>query len=120
MSLYAGEGTKSKGRHDVEIVNSNFSLIRIFIKFLSALGIKKDEIGARVHVHDKKDVEHATQLWMENVGLTRKQFKKPLMKKRGRKVNKRCFTLDLRVYNSMLQNLLLYWLSDLERIIDYI
>jgi hypothetical protein len=118
ISLYAGEGTKAEGAHDVEIVNSNVSLIRTFIRFLSALGIKKEKIKVRVHVHDKEDVEYATQLWMKNAGLIRGQFKKPLIKKKSRNFTKKDFTLDLRFYNSMLHHLLLYWLSDLEKTID--
>jgi hypothetical protein len=118
ISLYAGEGTKA--RHDVEIVNSSFFLIRLFIRFLSALGIKKDKIRVRIHVHDKEDVEYATRLWMKNTGLTREQFNKPLIKKRNHRVAKKDLTLDLRFYNSMLQHLLLYWLSDLDKIIDRI
>lgn len=120
IALYAGEGTKSLKRSGIEIVNSNFSIMRTFVKFLSELGIKKDELKARVHVHSGKDIEEAIDLWIENIGLKRKQFNKPLIKKTNYYSKEKSFTLDLRFYNSMMQKILLFWVTNFEETINKI
>lgn len=122
IALYAGEGTKySKKSRKIEIVNSNPSVIRLFISFLKNFGIEKSKLSARVHIHHKNEKTQAQKFWISEIGLIKNQFNKPNVKpSRNFDNSRRVFVIDINVSNTMLLNLLNYWTTNLEKIVQKI
>jgi len=116
--LYAGEGTKSLLSARVELANCDPGILRLFIKFLGAIGIPLERLQARVQIHDPNERREAEKLWASELGLTPHQFTKPLFHKPGEAVRRRTFTLHLRFQNTMLLRLMRHWTSNLEDVID--
>ena len=118
--LYAGEGSKySIFSRRVEIVNSNVSILALFIRFLGTLGIGRSKVRARLHIHNPQEESEEKQFWRTSLGLGGNQFSKSVLKSQGKTQNrKRLRVLDLRYSNSMLNVLLRYWTENLEEIVD--
>jgi transcriptional regulator with XRE-family HTH domain len=63
---YWCEGAKSKAhrRQDrVVFVNSDPALIRFFLRFLDTVGIGREDLTYRVHIHETADVLGAERFW---------------------------------------------------------
>lgn len=58
-SLYWGEGTKS----ELNIINSDPSLIKVFILCLKEIGIKKNDIRISLRIYDSIDIDDAKKYW---------------------------------------------------------
>jgi hypothetical protein len=81
---YWCEGTKSKPprRNDrVVFMNSDPSLIRFFLRFLSAAGIPADGVIFRVCIHESADAEAAERFWLRATGARPEQFRNPTLKR---------------------------------------
>ena len=121
ISLYAAEGTTYKGEEgrSVEFVNSSPSLVRLFLGFLSALGVSKNRISCRVELHEGLSVMKAESYWSAQSGIQLKNFTKPMIKKRLRTTiisnNNGC--LIIKFSNKLLRTLLTEWVSKLEQIV---
>ncbi len=114
LSLYAGEGTKSHLAGGVELVNSDCTIIRVFLKFLKALGIRSDKLSFRVQA-DYDDLETATATWTRNINVRAQQFRSPIVKRQG--IRKGRSSLVIRYHNTILQLLLNHWTTRLERFV---
>ena len=59
-----GAKTKARRRQDrVVFVNSDPSLIRFFLRFLDTVGIGREDLTYRVHIHETADVPGAERFW---------------------------------------------------------
>ncbi len=115
--LYAGEGTKSIASSRVEVSNSSPNILRLFIGFLSDLGLPKAKMYARVQIHYPADITEARGYWMEQLRLGPSQFTKPLISSPRKGHRRRTFTLQLSYANTMLLRLLRVWTTDLENMV---
>ena len=89
---YWCEGTKRKARHGSEkvvFVNSDPGLIRFFLRFLTAVGIKSADLSFCVLIHETADVEAAEHFWQEATGAPAGQFTKPTLKRHNPKTNRK-------------------------------
>jgi hypothetical protein len=81
---YWCEGTKSKPYRRAERVifmNSDPGLIRLFLRFLDAAGVPRDDLVFTVSIHESADVQAAHRFWREVTGAKPEQFSKPAIKR---------------------------------------
>ena len=86
---YWCEGTKSKSyrprKDSVVFINSDPSLIRLFLRFLTVADVAPERLICRVHIHESADVEGAQRFWRELTGLPEDQFREPTLKRHNPK-----------------------------------
>lgn len=77
-----GGKTKPYSRSDrVIFTNSDPALIRFFLRFLDITGTPRRDLGFRVYIHERADVEAAQQFWLDVTEATADQFAKPALKR---------------------------------------
>jgi hypothetical protein len=118
--LYAGEGTKSLSSGRVELANSNTGILRLYMRFLTDLGVSKETLRARVQIHDISEDSYARNLWAKELSLAPEQFVRPLLSVSGKKARRKSYTLQVSYLNTMLLMLLRYWTTNLESIIGMV
>jgi hypothetical protein len=80
---YWCEGAKSKAhrRQDrVVFVNSDPALIRFFLRFLDTVGIGREDLTYRVHIHEAADVPGAERFWQRVTQADPRQFRRTVLK----------------------------------------
>jgi len=85
---YWCEGSKNKPyrRSDrVTFVNSDPHLISFFLHFLAVVGVERDRIICRVHIHESADVEAAQRYWQAVTQVPSAQFRRPTLKRHNPK-----------------------------------
>jgi hypothetical protein len=115
--LYAGEGTKSLKSGRVEVANSNPGVLALHIRFMSDLGIPKNELRARVQIHNPSESFEAKDLWSKELNLSPTQFRKPLLSTPGDLKARHTFTLQLSYANMMLLTLLRHWTENVDTLV---
>lgn len=81
LFLYLGEGSKSDW-NQVCISNSDPAIIKFSTVWLTKiLGVKKSDIRVAVHLYRDMDIERELNFWQKTVGVPRKQFWEPYIKK---------------------------------------
>ncbi|AKJ12643.1 hypothetical protein ABB07_22215 [Streptomyces incarnatus] len=84
VALYWAEGTKDKPharRESVEFVNSDPTMITVFLAWLDLLGVERDRLHCRVMIHESADVDAAERYWAALVGVDRALLGKTTLKK---------------------------------------
>ncbi|CAL9469186.1 helix-turn-helix domain-containing protein [Streptomyces sp. enrichment culture] len=84
VGLYWAEGSKDKPharREAVEFVNSDPSMITVFLAWLDLLGVSRDRLHCRVMIHESADVDAAEHYWADLMGLDRARLGKTTLKK---------------------------------------
>ncbi len=74
---YWAEGTKNKPwwhGQSVKFMNSDPGLIRLFLAWLGLLGVPKDRLIFRVHIHESGDPAEAVRFWSDVVEAPQSQF----------------------------------------------
>jgi hypothetical protein len=72
VGLYWAEGTKSKPHRPdetVTFINSDPGMIRVFLAWLTLLGVRRDRWRFRVMIHESADVASAERYWADLVGV---------------------------------------------------
>ncbi len=70
-AIYWAEGAKTKPwrrTHRLAFMNSDASMIRVFLAYLDLVGIQRHLINCRVQIHENADVAAATAYWRGIVG----------------------------------------------------
>lgn len=114
VSLYAGEGTKSHLAGGVELVNSDVTIIRVFLKFLNALGIRFEKLTFRIQA-DSDQLETAKHMWIRNLNVQTQQFRSPIVKRHG--LHKGRPSLVIKYHSTVLQLLLNHWTTQIEELV---
>jgi len=81
---YWCEGAKSKPyrrQESVNFINSDPRMILLFLRFLESVGVPRDLLRFRVHIHETADVMRVTEHWMKVCGVPLDQFTKPNLKR---------------------------------------
>jgi hypothetical protein len=79
LFLYWAEGTKMT-RYTVALTNTDPSMLRFFIKWLSALGVPQNKLKARLHLYTDMHIEKQTLFWAKELELPRSVFKNTYIK----------------------------------------
>lgn len=69
-SLYWGEGTKK----ELNIINSDPVLIRVFISCLEEIGIKKSDLRISIRLYSDVNINEAKKYWASICGVTTKNI----------------------------------------------
>ncbi|MGW7525627.1 hypothetical protein [Streptomyces sp. NPDC054783] len=88
VALYWAEGAKDKPydrRENVQFVNSDPGVIRIYLAWLDLLGVERDRLRYRVMIHATGDVEGAKHFRAELVGVDASVFQRTTIKKHNPK-----------------------------------
>jgi hypothetical protein len=81
---YWAEGTKNKPwrrGERVAFVNSDSALVTLFLRWLQDLGIGRDRLIFRVHIHESADVLTAVRYWAGVVGVAPEAFMRATLKR---------------------------------------
>jgi len=85
---YWCEGAKSKPharREIVQFMNSDPGVILLFLRFLDAAGVNRQQIHYRVYIHETADVAAAERFWLEVTGADPAQFRRSSLKRHNPK-----------------------------------
>ncbi|MEV0258663.1 hypothetical protein AB0H82_30935 [Streptomyces sp. NPDC050732] len=88
VALYWAEGQKSKPyarRESVIFVNSDPSVIRVYLAWLDLLGIAPERLQYRVLIHETADVPAAEQFWADLVHVDASVFQRATLKRHNPK-----------------------------------
>jgi hypothetical protein len=88
VALYWAEGAKDKPyarRENVQFVNSDPGVIRIYLAWLSLLGVDRERLRYRVMIHATGDVDGAKQYWADVAGVDASTFQRTTIKKHNPK-----------------------------------
>jgi transposase len=89
---YWCEGCKTKPHRRIDRVvfmNSDPSLIRLFLRFLDTTGMPRTDLRFRVYIHENADAESAQRFWMEVTEAPLHQFFRPTLKRHNPKTVRR-------------------------------
>lgn len=85
---YWCEGAKRKAHNPRELVqfmNSDPGIILLFLRFLEAAGISRQQVHFRVCIHESADAAAAERFWLEVTGADPAQFHNPTLKRHNPK-----------------------------------
>lgn len=81
---YWCEGSKSKPQRRNERVvfmNSDPSLIGLFLRFLDAAGVSRESVTFRLSIHESADIQEAERFWLRVTGAGPGQFRRTTLKR---------------------------------------
>ncbi|MFC4494243.1 hypothetical protein ACFPA8_08860 [Streptomyces ovatisporus] len=84
VGLYWAEGSKSKPHRRAEsvtFINSDAGMIRVYLSWLSLLGVEAERLRFSVMIHESADVEAAERYWADLVGRGPDSFGKTTLKR---------------------------------------
>lgn len=88
VGLYWAEGAKSKPHRRAECVtfiNSDADMIRVYLAWLSLLGVEAERLRFSVMIHESADVEASERYWADVVGRGKGAFGKTTLKRHNPK-----------------------------------
>ncbi|WP_369144683.1 hypothetical protein [Streptomyces sp. R44] len=88
IGLYWAEGSKSKSyerREKVIFVNSDPGMIALYLAWLDALQIPREQLTFRVMIHESADVAGAEAYWADLVGVPTERLQKATLKRHNPK-----------------------------------
>ena len=83
MVAYWAEGAKNKpwrSGQGITFVNSDAGLVRLFLRWLSLVGVGADRIRYRLLIHVSADVDASLRYWSEVVGTPAEAFDRTSLK----------------------------------------
>ncbi|MDQ0404302.1 hypothetical protein J2S50_002851 [Streptomyces sp. DSM 40167] len=86
--MYWAEGGKDKPydrRENVTFVNRDPGMIKVFLAWLSLLGVERERLRFTVMIHENADVAGAEQFWAELVRADHSAFNKTTLKRHNPK-----------------------------------
>ncbi|MFI2791351.1 hypothetical protein, partial [Kitasatospora sp. NPDC018614] len=99
VALYWAEGAKDKSyarRENVQFINSDPSVIRIFRSWLDLLGVEPERRRYRVMIHETGDVEGAERYWAGLLKVDASLFMRTTLKKHNPKTTRKNVGEDYR------------------------
>ena len=127
VALYRAEGSKDKPysrRERVTFINSDESVIRLFLTWLQLLGVPLDDLILRVQIHESADVAAAEQYWADVVGLPRDALRRSTLKRHNPKTVRHktgatyhgCLTITVRKSSEFYRQIEGWWSALAERV----
>mgnify|MGYP001571614715 CR=1 FL=1 len=80
LYLYWGEGTKAD-RGAICMTNTDPAVAHAFLGWAKLMSIPEEKLQVRLHLYSDMDAESETRYWSRILGLSRKQFRRPYVKK---------------------------------------
>ena len=60
-------------------------MIRLFLAWLELLGVGRDRLVCNLSIHERADIDGATEYWSSVVGVPAAEFRKPSIKRHNPK-----------------------------------
>ena len=82
--LYWAEGSKDKAydrREHVALINSDVSLINMFLRWLDLLSVPEEDRRYRLSIHETADLTRAHEFWSGATGVPLGRFSRPTLKR---------------------------------------
>jgi transcriptional regulator with XRE-family HTH domain len=111
---YWCEGAKARpGRHGdgrrVSFVNSDPSLVLLYLRFLAVAGVAREDLTFRLAIHETADVKAAEAFWLQVTGSQPEQFRRTTIKEHNPATNRKnvgdayhgCLRIDVRRSSSL-------------------
>jgi hypothetical protein len=87
LGVYIGEGSKT---HDItRLVNTDYRVINLYIRWLESFGLKHENFTIRIHLYPDSDIHEAEGFWMKKTGIPKAQFQSVSIDKRVGKDRKK-------------------------------
>jgi hypothetical protein len=83
-ALYWAEGSKDKPwsrRENVVLINSDATVLLLFLRWLDLMGVSEDCRGYRVSIHETADLDAAHRYWSDVIGVPIERFARPTIKR---------------------------------------
>lgn len=121
LAAYWAEGAKAKPwratGERVSFINSDPSMIRLFVAWLRLVGVFEDRLICRISIHERADVVGATAYWSEVVGIPGADFRRPTLKRHNPKtvrynvgaLYKGCLIVDVRQSTELYRQIAGWW-----------
>ncbi len=90
LGVYIGEGSKTQDI--IRVVNSDYRVLNLFMKWLCSLGFSKENFAIRIHLYPDSNIAKAESYWALQTGLPQNQFQIACVDRRVRKDRKRSGT----------------------------
>ncbi len=87
LGVYIGEGSKTQDI--IRIVNTDYRVIQLFIRWLCMLGFSLEHFAIRIHLYPDSSVQSAETYWSEKTKIPKSQFQKVYIDTRSNKDRKR-------------------------------
>ncbi len=87
LGVYIGEGSKTQDI--IRVVNSDYQVINLFIKWLCNMGYTPKNFGIRIHLYPDSNIYESQYFWSMKTGLPLIQFQKAHIDRRVNKDRKR-------------------------------
>ncbi len=87
LGLYIGEGSKTNDI--VRLVNTDYRVINLHMRWLQSFGLTPRNFVIRLHLYPDSNIPAAEEYWMEKTGLLRSQFQPASIDRRVGKDRKR-------------------------------
>jgi hypothetical protein len=81
---YWAEGAKNKPWRTgarVSFLNSDPAMILLFLQWLALIGVERDRLQFRLHIHESADVAAAEEFWAATVGVPAQIFDRTTLKR---------------------------------------
>lgn len=82
--MYWCEGAKSKPWREqqrIQFINSDIGLLRLFLAFLEAVGVRRVDLSYRVSIHESADVDAAVEWWSTELAIPATAMRRPTIKR---------------------------------------
>lgn len=105
------EGTKARRDYrwkdsylyPIELTNTNPHIIKFFLYFLLfRMQVNKEKIKGQLQIHEGDNQQELENYWLKELGITRIQLNKTIVRRKGNKLNKSKGTFKLRFYDKMI------------------
>ncbi|MFJ2726649.1 hypothetical protein [Streptomyces collinus] len=99
VALYWAEGSKDKPyarRENVQFVNSDPGVIRVFLAWLDLLGVGRERLRCRLMIHATGDIQGAERYWADLVGIDTSSLQRTTVKKHNPKTVRKNVGADYR------------------------
>ena len=80
LGIYIGEGSKTQDL--IRLVNTDYRVINVFIRWLSGLGFNKNNFVIRIHLYSDSDIKKAREFCSLKTRLPISQFQKECIDRR--------------------------------------
>lgn len=87
LGLYIGEGSKTQDI--IRVVNTDYRVVNLFIRWLCTMGYTIKNFTIRVHLYPDSNITDAESFWSTKTGLPLSQFQKVYIDQRVNKDRKR-------------------------------
>lgn len=81
VTLYWGEGYKTKKSNGIDLANSDVSMIMVFLRFLREIcGVNENRIRVLLYCYANQDPKKLVRFWSKATGIPHKQFTRPYVR----------------------------------------